>query len=76
LTVIEVVSRAMTSALYIPVAKILDVWGRAEGWMFMVMLSTVGLIMMAASKNLPTYCAAEVRREFDTTVTIADKHCL
>ncbi|KAL3491111.1 siderophore iron transporter mirB [Aspergillus germanicus] len=60
LTVIEVVSRAMTSALYIPVAKILDVWGRAEGWMFMVMLSTLGLIMMAASKNLPTYCAAEV----------------
>ncbi|KAL2857339.1 siderophore iron transporter mirB [Aspergillus pseudoustus] len=60
LTVINVVASAMTSALYIPVAKLLDVWGRAEGWLFMVMLSTIGLIMMAASKNLPTYCAAEV----------------
>ncbi|KAL2801982.1 siderophore iron transporter mirB [Aspergillus granulosus] len=60
LTVVNVVSSAMTSALYIPVAKLLDVWGRAEGWLFMVMLSTLGLIMMAASKNLPTYCAAEV----------------
>ncbi|KAL2823785.1 siderophore iron transporter mirB [Aspergillus cavernicola] len=60
LTVINIVSSAMVSALYIPVAKLVDVWGRAEGWLFMVGLSTLGMIMMAASKNLETYCAAEV----------------
>ncbi|KAL2862402.1 MFS siderochrome iron transporter MirB [Aspergillus lucknowensis] len=60
LTVISVVSGAMTSALYIPVAKLLDVWGRAEGFLVMVGLATLGLIMLAASKNLETYCAAEV----------------
>ncbi|KAL3432943.1 siderophore iron transporter mirB [Aspergillus tetrazonus] len=60
LTVINIVSSAMVSALYIPVAKVVDVWGRAEGWLVMVGLSTLGLIMMAASKNLETYCAADV----------------
>ncbi len=61
LTTINIVARAMTAALYIPVAKLVDVWGRAEGWLFMVVLSTVGLVMMAASKNIETYCAADVR---------------
>ncbi|KAL4885811.1 siderophore iron transporter mirB [Aspergillus karnatakaensis] len=60
LTVINIVSSAMVSALYIPVAKVVDVWGRAEGWLVMVAFSTLGLIMMAASKNLETYCAADV----------------
>ncbi|EAQ90155.1 hypothetical protein CHGG_06774 [Chaetomium globosum CBS 148.51] len=60
LPTINIVSGAITSALYIPVAKLVDVWGRAEGWMFMVGLSTVGLVMMAASRNIETYCAADV----------------
>ncbi|KAL4990793.1 siderophore iron transporter mirB [Aspergillus falconensis] len=60
LTVINIVSSAMVSALYIPVAKVVDVWGRAEGWLVMVGFSTLGLVMMAASKNLETYCAADV----------------
>ncbi|KAL4871449.1 siderophore iron transporter mirB [Aspergillus spectabilis] len=60
LTVINIVSSSMVSALYIPVAKVVDVWGRAEGWLVMVGFSTLGLVMMAASKNLETYCAADV----------------
>ncbi|KAK1146142.1 hypothetical protein N8T08_003231 [Aspergillus melleus] len=60
LTVINIVSGAMTSALYIPVAKLVDVWGRAESWLLMVGFSTLGMVMMAASKNLETYCAADV----------------
>ncbi|KAL4804741.1 siderophore iron transporter mirB [Aspergillus unguis] len=58
--VISIVSSAMTSACYIPIAKVVDVWGRAEGWLVMVGFSTLGLIMMAASNNLETYCAADV----------------
>ncbi|KAL4778300.1 siderophore iron transporter mirB [Aspergillus varians] len=60
MTVIGVVSSAMTSATYIPMAKVVDVWGRAEGWLVMVAFSTLGLILMAVSKNLETYCAADV----------------
>ncbi|OGM42537.1 MFS siderochrome iron transporter MirB [Aspergillus bombycis] len=60
LTVIDIVASAMTSAVYIPMAKMLDVWGRAEGFIFMLVIATLGLILMAASNNLPTFCAAQV----------------
>ncbi|GAB1197563.1 major facilitator superfamily domain-containing protein [Aspergillus pseudonomiae] len=60
LTVIDIVASAMTSAVYIPMAKMLDVWGRAEGFLFMLVIATLGLILMAASNNLPTFCAAQV----------------
>ncbi|KAE8314614.1 major facilitator superfamily domain-containing protein [Aspergillus transmontanensis] len=60
LTVIEIVASAMTSAVYIPMAKMLDVWGRAEGFLLMLGFATLGLILMAASNNLPTFCAAQV----------------
>jgi hypothetical protein len=32
LTVISIVSSCMSAATYIPMAKILDIWGRAEGF--------------------------------------------
>ncbi|KAH6876433.1 major facilitator superfamily domain-containing protein [Thelonectria olida] len=60
LTVIDVVASSMTAAVFIPLAKFLDLWGRAEGFLLMVALSELGLIIMAVSKNLPTYCAANV----------------
>jgi len=60
LTVIGIVSNAMTAAVYIPTAKMLDVWGRAEGFLLMLGLCILGLIMMASSANLSTYCAAQV----------------
>lgn len=58
--VIGIVSSALTAASYIPIAKMLDLWGRAEGVLLMAGFATLGTIMLAASKNLPTYCAATV----------------
>lgn len=52
----------MVSATYIPMAKLLDVWGRAEGFLLMVGFATLGTILMATSKNLATFCAAEVKQ--------------
>lgn len=63
LTVIYIVSNAMTAAVYIPMAKLLDVWGRAEGFLLMVGFSTLGLILMATSDGIPTFCAAQVRND-------------
>ncbi|KAH7137012.1 major facilitator superfamily domain-containing protein [Dactylonectria estremocensis] len=60
LTVIDVVASSMTAAVFIPLAKTLDLWGRAEGFLIMVGFCELGLIMMAVSKNLSTYCAANV----------------
>lgn len=60
LTVINIVANSMAAAVYIPLAKILDIWGRAEGFLLMTCFATLGLILMAVSHNLPTFCAAQV----------------
>ncbi|KAJ5447104.1 Major facilitator superfamily domain general substrate transporter [Penicillium cf. griseofulvum] len=60
LSVVSIVAEAMTAAVYIPTAKAMDVWGRAEGFLTMAVFATLGLIIMAACDNLPTYCAAWV----------------
>lgn len=61
LNVIYIVASAISAAVYIPLAKILDLWGRAEGFLVMTMFATLGLILMAVCHNLPTFCAAHVR---------------
>ena len=61
LSVIYIVSDAVTAACYIPLGKLMDLWGRAEGFLFMTTCATVGLIMMAASNSLPLFSAAYVR---------------
>ncbi|KAJ5963378.1 Major facilitator superfamily domain general substrate transporter [Penicillium vulpinum] len=60
LTVIGIVSSSLTGAVYIPMAKALDLWGRAEGILLMTGFCILGIVMLAASHNLPTYCAGEV----------------
>lgn len=50
----------MTAATYIPLAKVLDLWGRAEGFLLMASFATLGMVLMAVSHNLPTFCAAYV----------------
>jgi MFS family permease len=60
LNVIYIVGDAMSAAVFIPLAKILDVWGRAEGYLFMTVCCTLGLILMASCHDLSTFCAAYV----------------
>jgi hypothetical protein len=60
LNVVGIVSSSMTAAVYIPMAKVLDVWGRAEGFLLMLSFSVVGLAIAAGAQNLPTFCAAQV----------------
>jgi MFS family permease len=61
LTVVDIVSGAMTAACYIPLAKALDLWGRAEGFMLMVGMLTLGMVLQAAAPNLAALCAGRVR---------------
>ncbi|KAL2837133.1 major facilitator superfamily domain-containing protein [Aspergillus pseudoustus] len=60
LTVVTIVASSMAGAVYIPMAKALDLWGRAEGFLAMLALCLLGLILLASSHNLPTYCAGHV----------------
>ncbi|KAF1811226.1 siderophore iron transporter mirB [Eremomyces bilateralis CBS 781.70] len=44
----------------LPIAKILDTWGRPQGLALTLLIWVLGLIMMACCHNVETYCAAQV----------------
>ncbi|KAI1941920.1 MFS siderochrome iron transporter 1 [Ophidiomyces ophidiicola] len=44
----------------LPLAKILDIWGRPQGFAIMVVVMIIGLVMMAACNNVQTFAAAQV----------------
>lgn len=67
----EFQSHSLTSAVNIfayliaglsklPLAKILDIWGRPQGFVLMLTFLTAALVMMAGCKNVETYAAAQV----------------
>ncbi|GME62234.1 Siderophore iron transporter mirb protein [Neofusicoccum parvum] len=56
----SVLSGVIAGVSKFPICKIIDIWGRVEGFILMTFLCTVGLIMMAACKNVETYAAAQV----------------
>lgn len=64
LPVAYIVSSAISAAVYLPIAKILDIWGRAEGFTFMATVATLGLILMASCHSIQTFAAAQVFCEF------------
>lgn len=75
LTVISVVADAMSAAMYIPISKILDVWGRAEGFLIMTILANLGLILMATCNDIYTFCAADVRLQYPKTNKLGFEKC-
>ncbi|KAL3417702.1 siderophore iron transporter [Phlyctema vagabunda] len=44
----------------LPLAKILDIWGRPQGFALMIFFLTIGQVMMAGCNNVQTYAAAQV----------------
>jgi MFS family permease len=55
-----IVSSIVGGLSKLPLAKILDIFGRPQGFALMVACLTLGLIMMAACNNVKTYAAAQV----------------
>ncbi|SMR58791.1 unnamed protein product [Zymoseptoria tritici ST99CH_1E4] len=55
-----VVASLVSGLARLPMAKIIDIWGRPEGLVISVILMTVGSIMMAATDSVEMYAAAEV----------------
>ncbi|KAG9661145.1 MFS general substrate transporter, partial [Aureobasidium melanogenum] len=60
LSVSSVMSSIIGGVLRLPTAKIIDIWGRAEGFFVMMCITIIGLIIFAASHNVQTYAAASV----------------
>ncbi|QDS73933.1 hypothetical protein FKW77_007837 [Venturia effusa] len=55
-----VVASLVAGLARLPMAKIIDIWGRPEGLAISVLLMTIGSIMMAATNSVQMYAAAEV----------------
>ncbi|KAJ0166595.1 Siderophore iron transporter mirB [Colletotrichum tanaceti] len=55
-----VMSTLIAGLIKLPLAKILDTWGRPQGLGLMLISWVLGFIMMAACKNVETYAAAQV----------------
>ena len=45
--VMYTVSECMSAAFRLPIAKMLDIWGRGEGFGIMAAVSTLGIVLMA-----------------------------
>ncbi|KAK4215040.1 ClpP/crotonase-like domain-containing protein [Rhypophila decipiens] len=60
LNIIYIVSDVMTASVFIPLSKVLDVWGRPQGFLLMATLITLGIVLMAACTNYAMFCAAYV----------------
>ncbi|KAJ8124164.1 hypothetical protein ONZ43_g51 [Nemania bipapillata] len=53
----SIVATIVGGVITLPIAKIIDIWGRAEGFVVMVGLAVLGLILKAACQNVETYAA-------------------
>jgi MFS family permease len=56
---IGVMSSIIGGLTKLPLAKLIDIWGRPQGYMVMVGSLTLGLVLMAASNSVELYTAAQ-----------------
>ncbi|KAI1150175.1 MFS general substrate transporter [Nemania diffusa] len=57
---IAIVSNILSGVLKLPVAKIIDSWGRPQGFASTTLLAALGLLLMSLCQNVQTYAAAHV----------------
>lgn len=57
---ISISSFVLSGVLRLPVAKLIDTWGRPQGLVIMTTLATLGLVLMAACNGAETYAAAQI----------------
>ena len=57
---IGIVANIMSGVLKLPIAKLIDSWGRPQGLATMITLATTGLVLMSLSQGVKAYAAAEV----------------
>ncbi|KAI6249423.1 MFS siderochrome iron transporter 1 [Erysiphe necator] len=56
----SVVSSVIGGIFRLATAKFIDIVGRPEGFILMVAFTTIGIIMMAATRNIETFTAAQI----------------
>lgn len=58
LTSVSIVSTILSGCTRLTLAKIIDIWGRVSGFLFMLLIVVIGMIMKATCQNIETYFAA------------------
>ncbi|KAK4198705.1 hypothetical protein QBC40DRAFT_283374 [Triangularia verruculosa] len=71
--VVYIVSNILGGVSKLPLAKILDIWGRPQGMALMLVLWTVGFVIMAACNNVTQYAVAYV---FSTVGAQGISYCI
>ncbi|KAG5944689.1 hypothetical protein E4U53_006829 [Claviceps sorghi] len=57
---VGIVSNIIGGVFKLTLAKVLDVFGRPQGYLASIILTTLGLVIMAVCRSLETYAAAQV----------------
>ncbi|KAH6643219.1 siderophore iron transporter-like protein mirB [Boeremia exigua] len=60
LTVGSVVSTSLGGCTPLTLAKIIDIWGRVEGFVFMLVVCVAGMIVKALCKNVQSYIGGHI----------------
>ncbi|KAK6348168.1 hypothetical protein TWF718_005981 [Orbilia javanica] len=60
LSTVSIVTGVMYAVVKPPMAKVADVFGRFEAFVFAILLFVIGYIMLAASNSVQTYAGAQV----------------
>ncbi|KAJ3546615.1 hypothetical protein NM208_g1920 [Fusarium decemcellulare] len=60
LNVVGIMSTMLGGCVPLTLAKIIDIFGRVEGYAFSLLVAIIGMIMKATCKNVETYFAAHV----------------
>ncbi|EFQ96913.1 siderophore iron transporter mirB [Nannizzia gypsea CBS 118893] len=80
---VGILSSVIGGVTNLTLAKVLDVFGRPQGYLFCIVFATVGLVMMAICSNVQEYAAAQVFQTvgnngvlYSLTVFVADTSSL
>lgn len=75
----SIVATILGGVSKLTIAKVIDIWGRCEGFVVMLVLVVVGMVMKALSTNVETYAAAHclywvghIGIQYVITVMLAD----
>lgn len=60
LPAISIASYVLSGVLKLPIAKLIDTWGRPQGLVAMSLLATLGLVLMALCRDVKTYAVAHL----------------
>ncbi|KAI0904300.1 siderochrome-iron transporter MirB [Ustulina deusta] len=54
----SIIATIVGGVFSLPIAKVIDIWGRCEGFLVMLGLVVLGLVLKAVCQNVETYAAA------------------